>query len=308
MSKPEVTVVMPVYNAAATLDATVASVVEQSFQRFELIAVDDGSGDESLSLLRAHAARDPRIRVLSQANAGASAARNRGVESGCAPFVAFIDADDIWHCEKLERHIALHRADASIAASYARIGFISRKAKSIAEAATLSRLCPWSLRLADVLGENPVCTTSNLVLSRDWFLRGGGFDPSLSFAEDQEFVARLAAMGGRIEGIDAVLTGYRLSPGGLSMDLAAMHAGWRSIAQRFLKKADLAPLEASYCHYLARRALRSGGAPLRALGYVYAGLRKDARAFLRDRRRAVHPPALAAGSFRLKPHDWDSDP
>jgi glycosyltransferase involved in cell wall biosynthesis len=293
MTDPEVTVVMPVYNAAGTLDATIASVLAQSFERFELIVVDDGSCDDSLERLQAHAARDPRIRVVSQKNAGVSAARNNGVELGSAPYIAFIDADDLWVPEKLERHIALHHGDRTVVASYARIAFIPEQSNDFGEAKTLSSLCPWSPRLVDVLGENPVCTTSNLVVRRDWFMRSGGFDLGLSFAEDQEFVARLIAMDGRIEGIDAVLTGYRLSPGGLSMDLSAMHAGWRKVAQRFLAKDELASLEALYYRYLARRVLRAGGSPRQALRYVVAGLQMDPRSFLHDRRRGLSTIAAA---------------
>ncbi|ARN82077.1 glycosyltransferase family 2 protein [Methylocystis bryophila] len=293
MSKPEVCVVMPVYNAAATLDATIASVLDQSFGAFELIAVDDGSRDESLARLTAQAARDPRIRVVSQKNFGVSATRNRGAELSEAPLIAFIDADDIWRREKLERHVTLHREEPDIAASYARIAFIPEEAKSVDEGKTVSSLCPRSPRLIDVLGENPICTTSNLVVRRDWFVRSGGFDRALSFAEDQDFVARLIVMGGRIEGVNAVLTGYRLSPGGLSMDLGAMHAGWRSVAQRYLEERELAPLEAVYYRYLARRVLRAGGPPLQALRYVFAGLRSDPAAFLSDRRRGLSTLAAA---------------
>ena len=146
----------------------------------------------------------------------------------------------------------------------------------------------------DVLGENPVCTASNLVVCRKWFLQTGGFDAVLSYAEDQEFVAKLIAQGGRIEGVDAVLTGYRFSPDGLSMDLGRMHAGWRLVADRYLHPAETVPLEALYFRYLARRVLRAGGRPTEALRYVVAGLRLDARSFLAERRRGL---ATALGAL-----------
>ncbi len=297
MIKPEVSIIMPVYNAAATLEATIASVLAQSFGAFELIAVNDGSTDESLSILEAHAAGDPRIRIVSQPNAGLAATRNRGAELGKAPFIAFIDSDDLWRADKLERHMALHRQDASLAASYARVAFIPQEAKGLDEATTLSSLGPKSPRLVDVLGENPICTPSNLVMRRDWYDRLGGFDRSLRRVEDQELLARLIAMGGRIEGIDAVLTGYRLSPGGLSMDLSAMHTTWREVALRFLAEKDLAPLEGLYYRYLARRVLRAGGPPTQALRYVIAGLRIDPAVFLRDRRGLSTLAAALAAPF-----------
>ncbi len=296
MIKPEVSIIMPVYNAAATLEATIASVLGQSFEAFELIAVNDGSTDESLSTLEAHASRDPRIRIVSQPNAGLAATRNRGAELGKAPFIAFVDSDDLWRADKLERHMTLHHHDPFLAASYARVAFIPQEAKGLDEATTLSSLGPKSPRLIDVLGENPICTPSNLVMRRDWFDRLRGFDRTLRRVEDQEFLARLIATGGRIGGIDAALTGYRLSPGGLSMDLSAMHATWREVALRFLAERDLAPLEALYYRYLARRVLRGGGPPTQALRYVITGLRIDASAFLRDRRRGLSTLAAALGA------------
>ena len=150
--------------------------------------------------------------------------------------------------------------------------------------------------LTDVLGENPVCTSSNLVVRRDWFERAGGFDESLSFAEDQELVARLIKLGAHVDGIDAVLTGYRLSPGGLSMDLERMYAGWREVAGRFLQSGELSALEALYCRYLSRRALRSGGSAGVALHYAIDGVRINARSFFAQWRRgcATLTAAIAA--------------
>jgi hypothetical protein len=290
----EISVIMPVYNAAATLEPTVASVLEQTFAWFELIVIDDGSSDDSLARLLNLAAGDPRIKVVACANGGVSAARNMGVELARAPLIAFLDADDLWVPTKLACHVALHRDDPALAASYARIAFIDQDATSIAGARTLSSLCPHSPQLVDVLGENPVCTASNFVVRRDWFCDAGGFDQRLHHAEDQDFVARIISRGGRIAGVDAVLTGYRFSPDGLSMELAKMHEGWRTVAGRYLSERQFAALEAIYCRYLARRVLRSGGRPREALRYVAIGLRLDAHSFLAERRRGV---ATIAGAI-----------
>lgn len=287
MSTPEVSVILPVYNAAATLNATIRSILDQTFCSFELVVIDDGSTDDSLVRLQHHAASDDRIRLISRKNDGVSSARNLGVEMAQASLVAFIDADDIWHPRKLADHAALHCDEPRVAASYARIAFMERYADGLDGARTVSSLGPSCLALTDVLGENPVCTASNLVVRRDWFRDTGGFDEQLSFAEDQEFIARLVAMGGHIKGIDAVLTGYRFSPDGLSANYAKMHDGWRSVASRYLEGPALASLEALYCRYLARRVLRGGGSPRLVLHYVICGLRLDAASFLRERRRGV---------------------
>lgn len=289
-----IAVVMPVYNAAATLAETVASVLAQDFAAFELVAIDDGSRDESLEILLDLAARDPRIRVLSRPNAGVSSARNLGVDTASAPLIAFLDADDLWHPGKLSAHMALHRDQPALVASYARIAFIAADARTLDGARTLSSLVESPLGLIAVLGENPVCTASNLVVRRDAFLACNGFDPALGFAEDQELVARMIGRGGAIAGIDAVLTGYRLSLMGLSMDLDRMHAGWREVVARHLDDPRAkARLEALYYRYLARRALRSGGRSGLALRYVLLGLRQDMRGFLDQPRRSLATIAAA---------------
>ncbi|GEO00679.1 hypothetical protein NSE01_25110 [Novosphingobium sediminis] len=286
--RPEISVVVPVYNAALTIAETIGSVLAQTFSSFEIIAVDDDSSDASLDILLAIAAQEPRLRVISQLNGGVSSARNLGVEVAAAPLVAFLDADDLWAPGKLAQHIGLHRDQPELAASYARIAFIARDADTLEGARTVSTLCPNTPRLADVLGENPVCTASNLVVRRDWFVMLGGFDQHLKFAEDQEFVARLVSRGAKVDGIDDVLTGYRFSPDGLSMDLAQMHAGWRVLVDRYIDDGAVrASLEALYCRYLARRLLRSGGSPLRALNFVVRGLRLDARSFMAERQRGL---------------------
>ncbi|WP_421838499.1 glycosyltransferase family 2 protein [Novosphingobium sp.] len=291
---PHVTVVMPVYNAAATISATIASVLAQTFTAFELVIVNDGSTDDTLTRLMPLAEVDPRIHLVSRPNGGVSSARNLGVELARGELIAFIDADDLWAADKLAAHVARHRSDAKLAASYARIGFLPQHAATLDACRTLSSVGRGPLRLIEVLGENPVCTMSNLVVRRDAFIAAGGLDTGLSHAEDQEFVARLLSRGSRIEAINAVLVGYRFSPDGLSMDFDRMKAGWQLLARRHLDGPALAALEALYLRYLARRTLRSGGSPVKALSYALAGLRTEPRAFLADRRRGL---GTLAGSF-----------
>jgi len=284
---PVVTVVMPVFNAASTLEATIRSILAQSFDRFELVIIDDGSTDESLNRAMAFAEADPRVRLISRANGGVSSARNLGASLGKAPLLAFIDADDLWDHGKLEQHVALHSAEPGLAASYARIAFIAPQAVGLAGAHTVSSLCPHMPGLLDVLGDNPVCTTSNFVVRRDWFNMLGGFNEALSYAEDQDLVARLVNALGQLGGIDAILTGYRFSPDGLSMDLERMYAGWRTVALQFLSPTQLRPLEALYCRYMARRVLRAAGSPTQSLKFALSGLRLDAATFLQDRKRGL---------------------
>jgi glycosyltransferase involved in cell wall biosynthesis len=102
-----VSVIMPVYNAATWLRRAVDSVVQQSHRNLELIAVDDGSADDSLAILDTYARADARVRVQRQpANGGVAAARNAGLAAARGDFIAFLDADDWWHPAKLEMQLA----------------------------------------------------------------------------------------------------------------------------------------------------------------------------------------------------------
>lgn len=93
--QPGISVILPVYNASATLDRCISGILEQSFCDFELVIVDDGSTDGSAGICRSYADRDSRIRVFSKDNGGVSSARNFGLESARGKYVAFCDSDDI---------------------------------------------------------------------------------------------------------------------------------------------------------------------------------------------------------------------
>jgi teichuronic acid biosynthesis glycosyltransferase TuaG len=100
---PQVSVITPVYNASRWLPQTLDSVREQTMTDWEHILVDDGSGDESVAIIQAAAARDPRIRLLrTECNGGPATARNMALAAASGRYFAFLDADDLWLPEKLE--------------------------------------------------------------------------------------------------------------------------------------------------------------------------------------------------------------
>ena len=111
--RPVLSVVVPVYDVAAWLPETLDSLLGQSLHELEVIAVDDSSPDDSLAVLRRRAARDPRLRVLTQPNAGQGAARNRGVELARGEFLTFVDSDDTLPPDALEHMVATLRASDS---------------------------------------------------------------------------------------------------------------------------------------------------------------------------------------------------
>ena len=102
-----ISIVMPVFNAAAWLKQTVASVQEQTHEDWELIAVDDCSSDGSFSMLQEMAEKDGRIRPVRLAeNIGAARTRNEGIRLAQGRYLAFLDSDDLWKKTKLEKELA----------------------------------------------------------------------------------------------------------------------------------------------------------------------------------------------------------
>lgn len=90
----KISVIIPVYNAEKFLDRCLGSVLGQTYENIEVVAVNDGSGDASLAMLRAYAAGDSRLRIVDQENAGVAAARNAGLANAAGEYILFVDADD----------------------------------------------------------------------------------------------------------------------------------------------------------------------------------------------------------------------
>ena len=99
---PKVSVIVPVYNVEKYLSATLDSLLSQTFGDYEVLCVDDGSTDGSLSVLKEYAAKEERIKVVEQSNRGASAARNAALDRASGEYIAFLDSDDLMHPQMLE--------------------------------------------------------------------------------------------------------------------------------------------------------------------------------------------------------------
>lgn len=103
MEIPSVSVIIPVYNTAPYLRKTLCSITQQTLRNIEIIVIDDGSTDESLSIIREVAARDKRIKIFTQPNQGLSVTRNAGIEAAGGEFIYFMDSDDLLDADALEQ-------------------------------------------------------------------------------------------------------------------------------------------------------------------------------------------------------------
>jgi glycosyltransferase involved in cell wall biosynthesis len=205
---------MPVRDAAATLPAALDSLIAQTDPEWELLAVDDGSGDGSLALLEAYARRDPRVRALAEPRRGLVPALCRGLAAAQAPLVARMDADDVSLPERLarqRRHLDAH-PDLGLVASRVRFdGAPGGYARHVAWSNGL--LTHESIALARFV-ESPLAHPS-VVFRRDLVARLGGYREG-DFPEDYELWLRWLEGGVRMEKLAEALLVWRDSPGRLS--------------------------------------------------------------------------------------------
>ncbi len=286
-------IIIPCYNAARTLQATLKSIQAQTCGDWEVICVDDGSTDATLEMLHAASAEDPRIQVHRNIGKGPSSARNCGalVFSSC-DVIAFCDADDIWGPEKLSQ-LKDCFANPDVDAAFGKIAFFQ---DDPAMAKTFSTVPGAPLSIPMLLGENPVCTMSNIAVRRTAFMRTGGFDETLVHNEDLEWLIRLVGTGAHVIGIDKCQTWYRTSHYGLSADLRAMQKG-RACAVRTAALYGHAPTshsDAIFLRYLSRRALRLGHGRGLPLIFALQGLLRSPAGFFNAPRRGL---ATLAGAL-----------
>ena len=282
---PKFSVVIPCYNCASTIEAALQALKGQSLTNWEAVCIDDGSTDHTLRVLVGHAAQDDRIRVIRQQNAGPSRARNSGAALSRGDYIAFLDADDIWSARKLESALDAFNEHPHAGAVFGRVAFFR---DGSAKVSTISCVKGRAADVAEFAGENPICTLSNLTVSRTRFLETGGFDETMRYSEDLEWLIRALAGGMQFVSTPDLHVKYRTSANGLSSDLLAMHVGWKravSSAGGLLSPRELLIAEALHLRYLARRALRTGAGSRIAVTLSLRGMLLAPRAFLGVRHR-----------------------
>jgi len=216
---PAVSVVIPVWNAAATLAETLASVRAQVFEDWELLLVDDASTDSSPILARALADADSRIRILTlPENGGPAAARNAGIRAARGRYIAFVDADDLWRPQKLARQIGFMRAEghALTFSAYRRIAADGRPLGIVRPPVRVDR--PELLK-GNVIG----CLTAVY----DSAMVGRLEMPPIRRRQDYGLWLEILERVPYAHALPEVLADYRVHSGSLSADkLGAVRATW----------------------------------------------------------------------------------
>lgn len=217
-------VVIPAYNAEATLDETLRSVRAQTHQALEIIVVDDGSTDATRALAERHAAADARVQVLHQPNAGVAAARNAGWQHARSEFIAFVDADDLWAPAKIEKQLlALLAGGEKTGLAYCWMSRIDAAGAVIRHHDVIRHQ---GSVLDPILRSNFVGNGSAALVRRQALIDSGGFDSSLRAGggegcEDWLFYARVAGAC-NFALVPELLVGYRELPSNMSSNRPRM--------------------------------------------------------------------------------------
>jgi len=202
--EPGVSCIVPLYNGAAYLCEAVESIWAQTYQPLEVIVVDDGSTDDIATATRQLGVR---IRYVRQDNRGPAAARNHGVSLARGELIAFLDADDLWHPEKLARQAArfAERPELEISLTHFRNFWMPE----LAEEEKRFRDHP-------ITRSKPGYTAQTLVARQRTFERIGGFDPKARHKDVIAWLLQARRAGAMIEVLPDVLVRRRIHTGNLS--------------------------------------------------------------------------------------------
>lgn len=203
---PTVSVVIPVYNRGKFVAETINSALAQTYRDFEIIAIDDGSTDDSLAVLRSFGDQIQLVQHPNGENRGQSAAINLGLKHARGRLIAVLDSDDLWAPEKLSVLVGYLDAHPEIGLVYSNGQWVDEEGRSkgvIYGPAHIETSDP-----AKVLMNCYFALPSNSVVRREAYDKAGGFDESLRTAQDHDMAVRLAEVA-RLAYVDRVLWSYR---------------------------------------------------------------------------------------------------
>ncbi|AOY78531.1 glycosyltransferase family 2 protein [Moorena producens JHB] len=235
-----VSVIIPVYGVENYIAAAVQSVLDQTYTNFELLIIDDESPDSSIKICQEFS--DHRIKIIHQTNRGLAGARNTGIRHAKGDYLAFLDGDDLWLPQKLERHIEHLEKVPEVGVSFSRSALIDESG-NLLNTYLMPKLK--DIIRSDLFRSSPIGNGSAPVIRPEVFeairyqdnLYGTTedfyFDENFRRAEDIECWLRIAIQTDwKIEGIPEALTLYRVNSASLSANLVKQLDSWKQVLEK----------------------------------------------------------------------------
>ena len=221
-----ISVIVPVFNGELTIQETINSILNQTFENIEVIISNDGSTDSTLEIVSNIS--DSRIKILSYPNAGVSASRNRGISQAKGEYISFMDADDLWTPDKLELQWQALQDNPQAAVAYSWTDYIDESSKFLKSG---RRIKVNGDAFSKLLVTNFLENGSNPLISKKALEKVGGFDELLPVAEDKDMWLRLAA-NYEFVCVEKPQILYRSSMNSLSSNLKNMEATSLKVIER----------------------------------------------------------------------------
>ena len=259
---PKIAVIIPAYNQSQYLGQAIQSVLQQTFTDWEAVIVDDGSDDETRSV--ALSFKDPRLRYVYQENRGLSGARNTGIRNSTAPYLSFLDSDDMFLPEKLALLLDVLEARPEL-------GLVAGPAVPVDEhGKRVGKIMDTPLpELPErLLLGNPLHVGS-VLLRRNWQVQAGFFDESLRSYEDWDMWLRLGCLGCRMGYISQPVSLYRFHTAQMTRIGAQMTTATFAVLDKLYSSPGLAPA------WQKLHDMAYSQAYLRAAAQAYHGLQID---------------------------------
>jgi glycosyltransferase involved in cell wall biosynthesis len=213
VSGVNVSIIIPCYNGEDTIDRTLASVHEQTSADWEALVINDGSRDKSLDIAQQWAARNRRIRVVTTNNEGLSATRNRGIKESQGKWLCFLDADDLYSRQFVERMLAAAEVQSSPQPQFCGTRLISEDGKGVLGGTKALR----SLGFKELAHSNAFPVHA-VMTPRRLFDEVGAFDVSLKGCEDWDMWARLGRAGYEFVPVQGCEVDYRMRASSMSRE------------------------------------------------------------------------------------------
>lgn len=314
----KVSIVIPVYSAEKYVYAAVQSALQQTYQNIEILIVDDGSLDKSLEICQQFT--DSRIKIIRQKNRGLPGARNTGIRHARGEYIGFLDADDIWLPEKVEKHVKHLNNSRDVGVSFSYSAFINEDGEPLG---TYQRPKFRDITPSYLLCRNPIGNGSAGIIRREAFaairfqdnlhgtMEDFYFDERLRHsnadATDFDCWLRIAIQAGwKIEGIPQVLTLYRVNSQSLSANMLKQLDAIEKVLE---KTRSYAPeivdcwgsrAKAVYQRHIARRAITQKSRDL-AIKMSHQATATDWRILIEEPQR-TYSTLAAAYLLQLLPH------